>query len=94
MDIFRANNLEHAIDYISHMFSSSLFSMPTIAPVVLLVLILLFILIEWQGREEEFALAKLRVRWKSPLRYLFYYIIIVAIFVFSGEKQQFIYFQF
>ncbi|MBB4801131.1 D-alanyl-lipoteichoic acid acyltransferase DltB (MBOAT superfamily) [Flavobacterium nitrogenifigens] len=91
---FRANNLEHAIDYISHMFSSSLFSMPTIAPVVLLVLILLFILIEWQGREEEFALAKLRVRWKSPLRYLFYYIIIVAIFVFSGEKQQFIYFQF
>ncbi|WET00907.1 MBOAT family O-acyltransferase [Flavobacterium sp. YJ01] len=91
---FRANNLEHAMGYISQIFSSSLFSMPTITPVVLLVIILLFILIEWLGREEEFALAKLSVKWKSPLRYLFYYIIIVAIFVFSGEKQQFIYFQF
>lgn len=91
---FRANNLEHAISYISQIFSSSLFSMPTITPVVLLVVILLFILIEWQGREQEFALAKLSVKWKSPFRYVFYYIIIVAIFIFSGEKQQFIYFQF
>jgi hypothetical protein len=90
---FRANNIEHALSYISEIFSGSLFSKPVITPKILFVLILIFILIEWLGREEEFALAKLG-KWKSPFKYAFYYIIIVAIFVFSGEKQQFIYFQF
>ncbi|MBF4466012.1 MBOAT family protein [Flavobacterium sp. LC2016-12] len=90
---FRANNIEHALSYISEIFSGSLFSKPVIIPKILFVLILIFILIEWLGREEEFALAKLS-KWKSPFKYAFYYIIIVAIFVFSGEKQQFIYFQF
>jgi alginate O-acetyltransferase complex protein AlgI len=91
---FRANNIEHALSYISEIFSGSLFTKPVIMPKILFILILIFILIEWMGREEQFALAKLRVKWKSPFRYALYYIIIAAIFVFSGEKQQFIYFQF
>lgn len=91
---FRANNIQHAFSYISEIFSVSLFSTPVIRPRILFILILIFILIEWLGREQEFAIAKLGIKWKSPLRYALYYVIIVAIFVFSGEKQQFIYFQF
>ncbi|OXA82590.1 D-alanyl-lipoteichoic acid acyltransferase DltB, MBOAT superfamily [Flavobacterium aquidurense] len=90
---FRANNVEHALSYISEIFSGSLFSKPVITPKILFILILIFILIEWFGREEEFALAKL-AKWESRFKYVFYYIIIVAIFLCSGEKQQFIYFQF
>lgn len=91
---FRANNIKHALNYISGIFSGSLFSKPTITPTILFLLISIFLLIEWQGREEEFALAKLGAKWKAPLRFALYYSVIVAIFIFSGEKQQFIYFQF
>ncbi|MBF4493689.1 MBOAT family protein [Flavobacterium sp. MR2016-29] len=95
---FRANNITHALSYIAEIFSSSLFSFPRYdgddSKKQLFILLFVFMLIEWLGREEQFALAKLGVKWTSPLRYALYYIIIVAIFVFSGEKQQFIYFQF
>jgi len=59
-----------------------------------IILVLLFVLIEWHGREEQFAIAHLGLKWKKPLRYAMYYAIIIAIFWFGGEKQQFIYFQF
>ncbi len=50
--------------------------------------------IEWLGREQQYAIAKLGLKWKSPLRYAMYYAIIIAIFWFAGKDQQFIYFQF
>ena len=59
-----------------------------------IILVCIFTLIEWLGREQQYALAKLGLTWKRPLRYAFYYAIIVAIFWFSGKEQQFIYFQF
>ncbi|MNQ30930.1 Peptidoglycan O-acetyltransferase [compost metagenome] len=94
---FRANNIEHALSYISEIFSGSIFTFPIYEgddyQKQLLILLFVFVLIEWLGREEQFAIANM-IKWKSPLRYALYYIIIVAIFVFSGEKQQFIYFQF
>lgn len=95
---FRANNLEHAINYISGIFSSSLFTFPKYDgddnKKLLFLLLFVFIIIEWLGRENQFALARLGVKWKSPIRYALYYAIIVLIFLCSGEKQEFIYFQF
>lgn len=91
---FRAENIHHAFEYISGIFSKSLFSFPSIFPFHLFVLILLFILIEWQGREQQYALAKLGLNWKRPLRYTLYYTILITIFWFVGKEQQFIYFQF
>ena len=91
---FRANNIGHAVSYISEIFSSSLFTIPEVLPKTIILLTMIFVFIEWLGRESQFAIAHLGIKWKSPLRYAMYYAIIVAIFWFGGKEQQFIYFQF
>jgi len=95
---FRANNLKHASSYLSEIFSSSLFSVPEFSgkqqALITLALIFVFILIEWKGREGEYGMATLGLKWKRPLRYIAYYAIIIALFWFGGKEQQFIYFQF
>lgn len=95
---FRANNLEHAVNYISEIFSSSLFTFPKFegddSKKRLFILLFIFMIIEWQGRENQFATAKLGVKWSPIFRNAFYYAIIFAIFWFNGKEQQFIYFQF
>lgn len=91
---FRAATIEHAISYISGILSPSLFTMPGIFPKPILVLMTIFILIEWLGREHQFAIQQLGANWKRPVRYAMYYAIVLAILWFGGKEQQFIYFQF
>ena len=95
---FRAENINHAFRYIVGIFSSSLFSIPDhfggINALITIVLTILFVLIEWSGREQQYAIQHLGIKWKRPLRYALYYTIIIAIFLFAGTEQQFIYFQF
>ena len=91
---FRAENVGHAFSYISEIFSGSLFTIPEIIPRILILIIVFFVLIEWNGREEQFAIQKLGIKWNCPLRYAMYYAIIIALFWFGGREQQFIYFQF
>ena len=95
---FRATNIKHAFDYISEIFSSSFFTFPvfdqddSVKP--LFILLIIFVLIEWFGREQQFAIQLLKFLKYKLLRYVFYYGIIFIIFWFSGDKQEFIYFQF
>ena len=95
---FRANNIEHAISYISGIFSRSTFTMPylesTLTATRTLLILCLFIIIEWLGREQHFALERFGLKWKPLFRYAMYYAIIIAIVWFSGNPQEFIYFQF
>ena len=95
---FRANNIGHAIDYISEILSPTLFSSPYYPGIGItvptIILTFIFVLIEWLGREGQFAIQNLGTKWKRPLRYAMYYAIIIAIFWFGGKEQQFIYFQF
>jgi len=95
---FRAENILHASSYISGIFSSSLFAFPKFTGMTrsftTIVLIVVFMLIEWIGREQQFAIASLGLKWKRPLRFIFYYSLVFAIFFFGGKDQQFIYFQF
>jgi alginate O-acetyltransferase complex protein AlgI len=91
---FRAENVGHAFSYISEIFSGSLFTIPEIIPRILILIIVFFVLIEWHGREEQYAIQKLGIKWNCPLRYAMYYAIIIALFWFGGREQQFIYFQF
>jgi len=91
---FRAENIGNAFSYVSGIFSKSLFSLPEIFPFNIMLLICLFVMIEWLGRDQEYAIAKLGQIWNKPIRYAFYYAIILAIICFSGKEQQFIYFQF
>jgi alginate O-acetyltransferase complex protein AlgI len=91
---FRAENLSHAMTYISQIFSRSLFSIPSIIPKVTFILIILFLIIEWFGRENQYALEKFGLKIPKVIRWGFYYILVFAIFYFAGSEQQFIYFQF
>ena len=91
---FRANSLTHAISYISGLFSTSFFTIPEVRPRNFVVLLLFFILIEWFGREDEYAIEKLGLKWKRTMRYALYYVLLFLLFWFGGKEQQFIYFQF
>jgi len=91
---FRAENIGHALSYISSIFSPSLFSIPVVNTKMIIPLIIVFVFIEWAGRESQYAIANLGYKWKRPFRYAMYYAIVFAIFWFGGNKQQFIYFQF
>lgn len=92
---FRAENVAHALDIISKILSRSLFSLPEKRPTYLFILIVFFILIEWLGREQQYALHNLNRYLNKPLRITLYYIIIILIFVFYMTKnQKFMYFQF
>jgi alginate O-acetyltransferase complex protein AlgI len=100
---FRAENISHALSYISGIFTSSLFSAPYILeevtgipifPKTILLIISVFFLLEWFGREKQYAIQSLGTKWKRPVRYALYYAIIIAIVWFGGKEQEFIYFQF
>ena len=99
---FRAENVTHALSYISAIFSKSILTLPkgsdftgtAIHPFTMFGLLGCFILIEWGGREYEFALANFGLKWRRIWRYSIYYVIIVALFWFGQEEQEFIYFQF
>ncbi|MAB48841.1 MAG: hypothetical protein CMC05_09440 [Flavobacteriaceae bacterium] len=75
------------------MFSSSLLSKPDIVPITVLGLLGLFITIEWLGRAGEYAIEKIDFL-NKPLRWSFYMLLIILMFVYTGEQQEFIYFQF
>jgi alginate O-acetyltransferase complex protein AlgI len=91
---FRAESITHSWDMFSALFSSSFLSMPQLVSLKLLALIGVFLLIEWLGREEEYALEKMGKGLPRPIRYAGYYLLIFVIFFYSGEQQNFIYFQF
>jgi D-alanyl-lipoteichoic acid acyltransferase DltB (MBOAT superfamily) len=91
---FRSQSIGSALHYISAIFSRSLFSKPSIFPIPLFLLLFIFMAIEWMGREHQFAIAKMGLKLPKPVRWAFYYAIVVAIFYYAGSDQQFIYFQF
>ena len=53
-----------------------------------------FILIEWIGRNKDYGLAAIGIKWARPARFAFYYSILLIILLTLGRNQQFIYFQF
>jgi D-alanyl-lipoteichoic acid acyltransferase DltB (MBOAT superfamily) len=91
---FRAASLADAFQYVAGIFNKSLFSKPAFLPKPLILLIGFFLVIEWIGRREQYALAKFALRWPRPLRWTFYYGLIVVMLLYMGKEQEFIYFQF
>lgn len=91
---FRANTVQHALEYVSGIFSASIFSAPQIFPKKIILLTLGFFALEWHGRTNAYAIAALGLNWPRPVRWAMYYAIILCIFYCGGQEQQFIYFQF
>jgi alginate O-acetyltransferase complex protein AlgI len=96
--VFRAEDIGQAISYISGILSPSLFAIPHFIgrslAFQIAIIIAVFMLIEWQGRTQQYAIAQLGLKWKRPLRWLLYYAMLFAILWFNSEEQQPIYFQF
>jgi alginate O-acetyltransferase complex protein AlgI len=99
---FRAENITHASQYIAGIFQPSLFSKPfiiepatdmPILPLKILLFIVIFVLIEWVGREGQHALAHIG-KIPTVLRWIIYYVLAMTILLYSGKTEQFIYFQF
>ncbi len=97
---FRSENLHQAIKYVSKIFSSSVCKVPYFAGIGLIIptviFIVLLLIIEWAGREKQYAIQTLGLGWPKFFRYLFYCSLTFAILYFSvaTSEKQFIYFQF
>ncbi len=92
---FRSESLSQAFQIIGTIFSKSLLHIPEKKPFLLLAVLVLFILVEWFGREEQyaFAIAKYaKTRWQRWFIYAFS-IFFLGIFM-QTKESPFIYFQF
>jgi len=96
---FRAENLTHAFNYVGGIFSKSIFSIPAFLgkrdAFIILSLICFFLLIEWLGRNDKFAIENIITQLSSFYRPLFYGTLLFMILLFyKNNGVEFIYFQF
>ncbi len=95
---FRAENVGMALSYIHEIFSDSLFELPNdfggSKALQTLIFVSIFMFFEWMGRKNQYAIENIELKWGKPIRYLLYYTLVILIFWFAGEEQEFIYFQF
>lgn len=93
---FRAASLSDAFSILGIIFSQSLFTVPVLSAKAILVLCLTgaFILVEWMGREGQYAIENVNIKLARPYRWAVYYSLLFMIFLFAGQGQTFIYFQF
>ena len=92
---FRAESVGSAMRYIGGIFSPSLFSAPEVEIDKLGWYILLFIILEWSGRHQQYAIENVGLSWSRPLRWTMYIGILFFIVSWGGDgNQTFIYFQF
>ena len=91
---FRAADMEQALSILGRIFSMAHSEYSLNISKTNLLLLVFFILMEWAGREQTYAIARAGFGWPKALRWVFYFFLIILIFAFSGSQQQFIYFQF
>lgn len=95
---FRSENVAHAIQFITAIFenTNSFLLIESYLPYkTILLLISLFVLIEWAGRDGSYALSKQGLKWKPYYRYTYYLLLVFSIMYFGNfNNNQFIYFQF
>jgi D-alanyl-lipoteichoic acid acyltransferase DltB (MBOAT superfamily) len=91
---FRAENISQAFEYISRIPTRALLKLPKVHPTYLFLLLLVFIVIEWVGRNKKHALQNFLTRKPRVIRWGFYYVLIILMYVYNTGEQEFIYFQF
>ena len=91
---FRAENISHAVSFLNEIFSPSILTYPEVFPKKILVLLLLFMILEWFGRKCEYAIEHIKYNIPVYGRWVAYCVMMSFICYYLGEQQQFIYFQF
>jgi len=98
---FRAASLDHAFSYVGGVFSHvgdeyiSLQSNEVRGVFICFLLIIPFVIIEWLGRERNYAIEKIGFVWPRVIRWSFYSIMLFVILMYMQTGgTEFIYFQF
>lgn len=100
---FRSENLIMALQFIKGIFIglvvsasySEVYNFLNLKVGILIpILIFLFFMCEWLGRENNHPLSSKFLKFPKFIQYGIYYLIILLVYVYSGKEQQFIYFQF
>jgi alginate O-acetyltransferase complex protein AlgI len=94
---FRADSIKQANAMIGKVFTFSVFHFPLllIKQMINTCLILMFFIIEWNGRADMFAIEKTGMPWPRIFRWTFYSMLICFIFLFAQTKSsEFLYFKF
>jgi alginate O-acetyltransferase complex protein AlgI len=97
---FRSETLSQAVNIQREIFSKSLLQVPYFPGIgltaPLFVILVAFILIEWCGKNSQYAIQNMGGKWPVAPRWLFYFSLILVTYYFSsaGSNEQFIYFQF
>ena len=95
---FRANSVSEAFIYITRICSRSILSIPEFIYEEKMLIVLFFICVligvDWFGRENNHTLEHINKRFSKPVRYVFYYLLVMTIFLFGAKDEPFIYFQF
>jgi len=97
--LFRADNISHASEIFKGIFSVSLFTIPSFngmeKALMLIIMITLFMIIEWVGREHNFAIERIGINRPRFIRWSFYSFLIFLIGMYMQTTETpFIYFQF
>ena len=94
--LLRADSVVQTMRIWSRIFSPSLFEGwgYSLEPEMAMLLAALFGLLEWRGRKDDFALARIGLTWPRPVRWAAYYAILLLTLYHTGNEQAFIYFQF
>ena len=90
--MFRAETIQDGWNYMRHLFSGSLLSMPGNRALILYIVIL--VMVEWFSRTLEYPLQGLGKIKYAPVRWALYYVLIFIIMKYQGEATQFVYFKF
>ena len=91
---FRSDSISDAYNYLVNMIDVSVLDAPIKIQTYLYVFLVFFICIEWIGRRQQYAIETTLFKYPRFLRWSFYYLITMVIFLYGGETQTFIYFQF
>jgi alginate O-acetyltransferase complex protein AlgI len=91
--VFRCDTLTDALAYFKRLFSRSLLSNPQM-PAEVLSLMAALLVIDWLGKNHEYAIEYIGAKQGKALRWSLYLIILLAIFLYQGKPQAFIYFKF
>ncbi len=92
--LFRSISIEYAYKYYIGILKFNFLKDDFHYPNGTIILILIFFLIEWYGKNTHQITIKRIFKYNQSLRWLFYSVLILLILTYSGQKQAFIYFQF
>ena len=91
---FRAESMFHAKKYIYNILSNPFTSVPDTPPITVIILLIIFIFLEWLGREGKYGIENLFSSYNRVLRWIMYLILVILILYYAGAEQPFFYFQF